>query len=72
MYFNKKVALKQHTNTKNGTMERRDFKEYIREELATFSEGMLMAMKKCLNYVVVSQGAFHELASDVAALTLGH
>jgi hypothetical protein len=47
------------------------FKEYIREELTTFSEGMSTAMKKCLNYVVVSGEAFHELASDVAALTLG-
>ena len=47
------------------------FKEYIREELATFAEGMSKAMKKRLNYVVVSGGAFHELASDVAAMTLG-
>jgi hypothetical protein len=47
------------------------FKEYIREELATFSEGMLTAMKKCLNYVVVSGRAFHKLASDVGASLLG-
>jgi hypothetical protein len=46
------------------------FKEYIREELATFAEGMSKAMKKCLNYVVVSGGAFHELASDLATMTL--
>ena len=37
------------------------FKEYI----------LLKAMKKRLNYVVVSGGAFHELTSDVGAMTLG-
>jgi hypothetical protein len=55
---------------KLGRWKGESFKEYIREELASFSKGMSKAMKKVLNYVVVSGGTYHELSEDLQALRL--
>ena len=55
---------------KLGRWKGESFKEYIREELASFTEGMYKAMKKCIGYVVVSGGAYHELTEDLQALSL--
>ena len=55
---------------KLGRWKGESFKEYIREELASFSKGMSKSMKKVLNYVVVSGGTYHELSEDLQALRL--
>ena len=47
---------------KLGRWKGESFKEYIHEELASFSKGMSKAMKKILNYVVVSGGTYHKLS----------
>ena len=39
------------------------FKEYVREELHCFSEGMPRSMKKCFNFVNVAGGAHHDVTS---------
>ena len=55
---------------KLGRWKGESFKEYIREELASFSAGMSKAMKKCLKYMVVSGGAYHDLPEDLQALRI--
>jgi hypothetical protein len=55
---------------KLGRWKGESFKEYIREELTSFSSGMSKAMKKCLKYMVVSGGAYHELPEDLQALRI--
>ena len=37
------------------------FKEYIREELSCFSEGMSKDMKRKFNFVNISGGVFHDV-----------
>jgi hypothetical protein len=44
------------------------FKEYVREQLSTFSEGMSTRMKKTFGFVNVEGGAFHDITSTVLAL----
>jgi hypothetical protein len=55
---------------KLGRWKGESFKEYIREELASFSSGVSKAMKKCLKYIIVSGGAYHELPEDLQALRI--
>ena len=45
------------------------FKEYIREELHCFVEGMLTAMKQYFKFVNISGGAYSELV-DVTITTV--
>lgn len=61
------LSLNGYTDTqiqKLGRWRGETFKEYIREELASFSVGMSKSMKKCLGYVNVSGGVFHMLPED--------
>jgi hypothetical protein len=61
------LSLQGYSDTqiqKLGRWRGETFKEYIREELASFSVGMSTAMKKCLGYVNVSGGVFHMLPED--------
>jgi hypothetical protein len=41
------------------------FKEYIREELACFSEGMSIQMKKKFHFVNVAGNAFTDITDDL-------
>jgi hypothetical protein len=41
------------------------FKEYIREELAIFSEGMLTSMKKKFDFVNIAGNAFNAITDDL-------
>jgi hypothetical protein len=41
------------------------FKEYIREELACFSEGMSKSMKKKFDFVNVTGNAFNTITDDL-------
>jgi hypothetical protein len=41
------------------------FKEYIREELANYSDGMSMAMKTKFNFMNVSGNAFRNITDTV-------
>ena len=49
-------------------MERGNFKEYIREELYFFVEGMSTAMKQDFKFVNIAGGAYSELV-DVTRIT---
>jgi hypothetical protein len=65
------LSLNRYSDTqiqKLGRWKGESFKEYIREELASFLSGMSKAMKKCRKYMVVSGGAYHELPEDLQAL----
>lgn len=41
------------------------FKEYIREELACFSEGMSRSMKQTFNFVNIAGNAFNNITDDL-------
>ena len=41
------------------------FKEYIREELAIFSEGMSTSMKKKFDFVNIAGNAFNAITDDL-------
>jgi hypothetical protein len=41
------------------------FKEYIREELACFSEGMSKSMKKKFDFVNIAGNAFNTITDDL-------
>ena len=41
------------------------FKEYIREELCCFSEGMSTSMKRDFNFVNIAGGAYHDVTAAV-------
>ena len=43
-------------------------KEYVREQLHTFSEGMSRSMKKMFGFVNVEGGVFHDITSTVVAM----
>ena len=55
---------------KMGRWTGESFKEYIRSELAEFSSGMSRAMKQVIGYMVVSDGAFHNLPEGLAELSI--
>jgi hypothetical protein len=44
------------------------FKEYVREQLSNFSEGMSRSMKKTFGFVNVEGGAFHDITDTVLTL----
>ena len=44
------------------------FKEYIREELHVFSQGMSHDMKKHFCFVKISGGAYHDITDEVVAM----
>ena len=46
---------------KMGLWQGETLKEYIREELADFTVGMLRDMKTCFNFVSVAGGAYHNV-----------
>ena len=39
------------------------FKEYIREELSIYSEGMSKAMKKKFGFVNIAAGIYHDITA---------
>ncbi len=41
------------------------FKEYIQEELACFSEGILMSMKKKFDFVNIAGNTFNAITNDL-------
>jgi hypothetical protein len=43
------------------------FKEYIREELHVFSEGMSRDMKRKFQFVNISGGVFHDVTAAAVA-----
>ena len=43
------------------------FKEYVREQLSNFSEGMLKSMRKCFGFVTIKGGAFYDVTATVTA-----
>jgi hypothetical protein len=49
-------------------VERETFKEYVREQLSNFSEGMSTSMKKTFGFVNVEGGVFHDIMATVLAL----
>jgi hypothetical protein len=50
---------------KMGCWQGATFKEYIHEELACFSEGMLTSMKKQFNFVNITCNAFNTITDDL-------
>ena len=50
---------------KMGWWKSATFMEYIREELACFSEGMSKDMKRSFGFVNVAGGAYHDITSTV-------
>ena len=56
------------TIQKMGRWRGETFKEYVREQLHTFSEGMSRSMKKMFGFVNVEGGVFHDITSTVVAM----
>jgi hypothetical protein len=50
---------------KMGRWRGKTFMEYIREELACFSEGMSKSMKTTFGFVNISGGMFHDITNEV-------
>ncbi len=48
-----------------GRWRRATFKEYIREELACFSEGMSRSMKRTFDFVNITGNAFNTITGDL-------
>jgi hypothetical protein len=48
-----------------GHWKGKTFKEYIREELHNFSEGISRSMKKVIGFVNISGGIYHDITSTV-------
>ena len=48
-----------------GRWRRTTFKEYIREELACFSEGMSKSMKKKFDFVNIAGNAFNTITDNL-------
>jgi hypothetical protein len=44
------------------------FKEYVREQLSNFSDGMSKSMQKCFGFVNVEGGVFHDVITTVTAM----
>ena len=53
---------------KMGRWKGATFKEYIREELHVFSEGMSRNMKHTFRFVNISGGVYHDVTNDTIAL----
>ncbi len=53
---------------KMGRWRGETFKEYVREQLSNFSEGMSKSMRKCFGFVNVEGGVFHDITSTVVAM----
>lgn len=65
------LALAGYSDTqiqKMGRWKGATFKEYIREELHIFSQGMSTQMKHTFRFVIVSGGAYHDVTSETIAL----
>jgi hypothetical protein len=52
---------------KMGRWKGTTFKEYIREELHVFSQGMSKHMKKHFRFVNISGGVYHDITDEVVA-----
>ena len=64
------LALAGYSDTqiqKMGRWKGATFKEYIREELHTFSEGMSTHMKHKFQFVNVAGGVYHDVTSETIA-----
>ena len=53
---------------KMGRWRGETFKEYVREQLSNFSEGISKSMQKCFSFVNVEGGVFHDVTSTVTAM----
>ncbi len=53
---------------KTGRLRRATFKEYIREELASFSEGMSKQMKQKFHFVNVAGNSFNDITYDLVVM----
>jgi hypothetical protein len=54
---------------KMGRWRGKTFKEYVREQLSNFSEGMSKSTRKCFGFVNVDEGGvFHDVTSTVTAM----
>jgi hypothetical protein len=53
---------------KMGRWRGETFKEYVREQLSNFSEGMSKSMRQCFGFVNVEGGVFHDITSTVVAM----
>lgn len=65
------LALAGYSDTqiqKMGRWRGATFKEYIREELTSFSAGMSTSMKQKFNFVNVAAGAYHNVTDVTAAV----
>jgi len=58
-------------NPKKGCWRSATFKEYIREELACFSEGMSTIMKWKFGFVNIAGGAYHDVTTAVLSTPYG-
>lgn len=62
------LALAGYSDTqiqKMGRWRGATFKEYIREELAYYAEGMSKDMRQQFNFVNIAGNAFHDITDDV-------
>ena len=53
---------------KMGRWRGKMFKEYVREQLSNFSEGMSRAMKKCFGFFNVEGGSFYDVTKAVVTM----
>lgn len=53
---------------KMGRWRGETFKEYVREQLDVFTEGMSRSMRKCFGFVNVEGGAYHDITRTVVAM----
>jgi hypothetical protein len=56
---------------KKGRWRSATFKEYIREELACFSEGMSTIMKWKFGFVKIAGGTYHDVTTTVLSTPYG-
>ena len=61
------AGYSEHQIQKMGRWKGKTFKEYIRDELHCFSEGMSRSMRTVLGYVNIAGGVYHDVTSTVVA-----
>ena len=55
-------------NQKMGRWQGATFKEYVREQLSVFSEGMSSSMRNSYGFINVEGGVFHNVTNTVMAM----
>ena len=59
--------LFRYPNTKDGPLARGYLKEYVRENLSNYAEGMSKAMKRRFNFVNIAHGTMRDVTATALA-----